>query len=661
MKKFTLLILAIFLAVGMLATPNVWASAQDPTGAPGNLPVPPPTPLINNHGMIGDALLGEFYRAVIDDTFFQGSNVATYVSIENNSNRWVAAHIRLRSGRFSIETIDFPILLSPYDVFWFQFQTTAAPDQKVQIVSKDADTILKSGIQNYTFPTGDTSWDPVTGTLVITLKDTLLKEYNLPAAYQDINELTQGYIEVFGLFALGTTPSIPLIAPGGGGLMGALWKDSTGCSLPGLPADQKYAAYFPDPTNLNSKCYPALDVTKALSGHVFIGDFKSGLYTGYTMKALKDFRAGLQKNTPQRDLAIRGDFNGSGKVLVNPATIIYAYADDDAYTNPDWATSFGPTWNDGDNVLGGPPNPAKTGSYSLDEVDNALFKNIYSSTFFNKGFSGSTYSMIAVTFPTKYLHFFWEGWASVVGRNGLASRRLIDPTTICCYAYGGALWNQAELPAFGPSPFKDGCLKYEVNFLGIGEESQAFFKNFCFLVDDADNIFTVNATTWPAGLFWLSVGGENDGLDCGGSARDPRRAVKDTGLVGCIGVTLPCEDIFGDPRFLIVDGEEGDVYCTGTLCGPLGIDEPLDPGYYFTAVSDHSSKKLLLQTSDAAIASSAQMLDFEDANAALGSDYPHARAFDPSWDNIDQLRDSDDRYGLLGYDGGPRYFKFDHH
>lgn len=651
MKKFALLILAMFLAVGMLATPNVWASAQDPTGAPGNLPVRPPTPLINNMGYIGDALLGEFYRAVVDDAFFQGTNVATYVSIENNSNKYVAAHVRLRSGRYSIETIDFPILLSPYDVFWFQFQVTAGADPKVQIVSTDVDTILKSGIENFNFQTGTTDWDPVTGTLTITLQNSLLSAYDMADEYKDVKELTQGYIEVIGMFALGTTPSVPLIAPGGGGLMGALWKDGTGCSLPGLPADQKYAAYFPDSSSTASKCYPALDVTKALSGHVFIGDFMSGLYTGYTMRALKDFRAGLQRNTEQRDLAIRGPYNGSGKVLVNPATIIYNYGADAAYTNPDWATSFGPTWNDGDNVLGGPPSPVKTGSYSLDEVDNALFKEKYSSTYFNGGFSGSTFSMIAVTFPTKYLHFFFTQWASVVGGNGLVTRGQIDPTTdLCCYVYGGALWDQAQNPALGPSPMIEGCLKNEVNFLPIGEASQAFFgptagnpDGFCFLVDSSDNVFSVDPTLWPAGLFWLSVGGANDGLDCGSGARDPRRAIAGTGITQCFQVMLPC------------DLEAEDVGDAGALCGFNICEEisaPVDPGYYYTAVA-RRTPNLLLQTSEAAIASSAQMLDFEATN------YPHARSFDPAWDNPATLRDSDDHYGLLGYDGGARTFKFD--
>jgi hypothetical protein len=80
-------------------------------------------------------LLGELVRAVTDDTIGGVGPVefATYVSIENTTDSWVAAHVRLRTGRYSVEVIDFPILLSPHDVFWFQFE--AVPSGVVGVPS----------------------------------------------------------------------------------------------------------------------------------------------------------------------------------------------------------------------------------------------------------------------------------------------------------------------------------------------------------------------------------------------------------------------------------------------------------------------------------------------------------------------------------------------
>jgi hypothetical protein len=129
MKKLIYGMFAMILGIGLSAA-NVSATSYDPTGAAGVLPNPPTTPMILNHGMVGDALVGEIFRAVVDDTIGGYADVSfvTYVSIENTSSNWVAAHVRLRSGRFSIEVVDFPILLSPHDVFWFQFEAIEGGD-----------------------------------------------------------------------------------------------------------------------------------------------------------------------------------------------------------------------------------------------------------------------------------------------------------------------------------------------------------------------------------------------------------------------------------------------------------------------------------------------------------------------------------------------------
>ena len=228
MKRFFSFIICVLLGAGLVVAPSVGATSYDPTGFPGNPPFPSPTAMIDNQGMLGDYLIGNFYRAVANDQFFGGSNVASYVSIENTSDLWVAAHVRLRTGRFSIETIDFPILLSPYDVFWFQFETLA--DGTVQITSLDKKTIVYSGLNTFTQRPGVTvKYDDATGQLTMTLNTQILESFTqMDAKYKVPAELTQGYMEVIGLFAIKSTNGLNFFD-----LMKALWADSTGTSIPG--------------------------------------------------------------------------------------------------------------------------------------------------------------------------------------------------------------------------------------------------------------------------------------------------------------------------------------------------------------------------------------------------------------------------------------------
>ena len=242
MKKATLSILVLFMCFGMISVvPNAQATSYDPTGLPGFLPEPPTTPLIMNHGGMGDALLGEFFRAVSDDTVGGQSvlNYVTYVQIENTTNKWVAAHLRMRSGRYSIEVVDFPILLSPYDVFWFQFETIKDPVTDlvvgVRIFSTDSKTIEYSGLDKLKGATY------ANGRVDIVLKTTILDEFTELAKtdyefngetynYTSPIELTQGYLEVFGLFEIAKGPQT---GQNFYNMMAALWADTPGGSCPG--------------------------------------------------------------------------------------------------------------------------------------------------------------------------------------------------------------------------------------------------------------------------------------------------------------------------------------------------------------------------------------------------------------------------------------------
>ncbi len=465
-----------------------------------------------------------------------------------------------------------------------------------------------------------------------------------------------GYLEVFGLF------SIARLAAGHDfyNVMGALWTDGTGATIPGF-GDERFASYRFGTDAIDR--VPALDVGKVLSGHVFVGDFTNGLYTGYTMKALKDFRAGVGDiqdacNTmpyvppwydcvdypiTHRDLQIRSRFNGNG-VLVNPATIIYNVGYDEAYTEPDWATSFGPTWNDGDNWYGDPlfgataiisehdPNAffgidkllgflvdvASVRSFSLDEVEDALYKSYMQSTYFNSGFSGNTFTLAVLTFPTKFLHFFFNkdsglpttglwnnSWPVGNSASATATRRKLNPDDlqngVAQIGADAGIVNLEQVGTLEISPRVSLVLPWEVNFLPIGKQSRDALKGFGFLVDPSLTPFDVDASIYNAGQFALAyftyVGGVTGG--------DPRYGY--------------------DPAYWgpVVESVHG---------FPLDFNVAhywLAPGF--------------------TVAATAQMMDFEFTN------YPHARMYDPTWDNpywyVDPTTPWGSAFGPWGPDG----------
>ena len=546
MRKFLVLIFAIMLGVGAISTaPNAWATSYDPTGAAGNFPLPPATPMIWNHGNVGDALFGEMYRAVLG-TFDEEFNFATYISIENVSSNWVAAHIRLRSGRYSIEVFDRIILLSPRDVFWFQFQVFEAADHvDVQIFSADTKTLRYSGWIGATDTTYTAKLDPD----IIRQFKTQYPDPNDPQLWE---EMTQGYLEVIGLWALPasingygfpTDKTAPQI-------MSALWGDNQAQRCYFSNGKQGGTGYYDgnvgvlygaDPTS--KAC--ALDVQKYLMGHVFMGDFTNGLYFGYPMRAIKDFRySDAARDIAYRDCTIRnGDWyvckNGQGKYY-DPALILYtSYGTDQAYTEPDWATSFGPTWNDGADYFDDAYYVVD--SFSLDDFEDAIVKQYLYADYFNGGFSykdgkGGTFTLAALTFPTKYLHYFYNCYSGLYDRvNGICAVDIVYPNEYSCdgtdcwpvgYEDKGAgirakldlsyvidsvglstgIWDLEEKPAGTGSPFKTISLPWEVNFVPIGDLSLAKLTPFCFLT--ADSPYTPYAEakypTWFAGWFLMN-------------------------------------------------------------------------------------------------------------------------------------------------------------
>lgn len=557
MRKFWIAVFAIMLGVGAIGTvSNSWATSYDPTGVAGNFPLPPATPMIWNHGAVGDALFGEMYRAVLG-TFDETFNFATYISIENVSPYWVAAHVRLRSGRYSIEIWDRMILLSPRDVFWFQFQVHPAATKdghvSVEICSDDTGTLRHSGL----IGASETSYSAYLDPDIIRQFKTTYPNATDPQLWE---EMTQGYLEVIGLWALPNAINgvgFPVDSLTGPKIMSALWTDN-----------QAFPCYYPDGTqdygNNVGVLYGvdqsaracALDVEKYLMGHVFMGDFTNGLYFGYTMRAIKDFRY-KGEGVGYRDCAVRNgdEFQclNAQKKPYNNALILYAgYGTDTAYTEPDWATSFGPTWNDGSDYHNS--GWAAVDSFSLDDFEDAIVKQYLYADFFNGGFSykdgkGGTFTLAAIAFPTKYLHYFYDCASGLYDRvNGICAVDISFPNPRSCgarltqvgaqangysntdcwpvgYQDKGAgvrakldleytidvvglstgIWNLAEVPAGSGSPFKTISLPWEVNFVPIGDLSLKKLTPFCFLTTDTPYTPYAEATypKWNAGWFLM--------------------------------------------------------------------------------------------------------------------------------------------------------------
>jgi hypothetical protein len=422
------------------------------------------------------------------------------------------------------------------------------------------------------------------------LDTSLLDDFDrLKAEYKEVKELTQGYIEVFGMFSLTFTGTNSVNANHNFfDVMTQLWDSRR----------PRGPSYVSAP---GARAVLAADVGKALTGHVFIGDFTNGLYTGYTMKAIKDFRSptvrvpGAPALTDRRDWFARGTRRNGGLVNIPPGVILYSGINDAAYRDPDWATSFGPTWNDGDNPIGALPLSA-VDSFSLDEVEDALVKETLLGTYFNSGFSLETYTIAVVTAPTKYLHYFFAeerrgvrsglagtGWVQwPVGNSGDANvlRGLINiERSVGTLAIQGAVWNQEQESPVSPSPYVATDLDWELNLIPMGQGTYAKLGDFCFLVStDTQSPFYTGITIadYPAGYWSMSQ------FQLSGILQDPRNTI----------AAAP----------VLVQGYNRANF---PLLNRLAVNQGLGR----------------------ILPVSGQILDFDFTN------FPHARTIDPSWDN----------------------------
>lgn len=527
MKKYSCVFLALAMFLGLAV--QAQATSYDPT----NL-VQPQNVLRVNQGGRGDALIGEWYRCTVGTTFdgeLANGDFLTYVSIENTSNDWVAAHVRLRTGRFSIEAIDFPILLSPRDVFWFQFlpEGTNGTLTGVKIWSADTKTVINSGLSS-------------TGVWEYKLTTAILDAFTkLDDEYKKVEELAIGYIEVIGLWKAryDDAPANPMPEAA---LAGVTFQQLQTAFYNNGAAGGRYRL---ETTSTVPRFVRALDCGNVLNGQVYMGIFDQGLYTGYAMTALADFRT---PNFLHRDDANRRVILGSTSAPVDSGPIIYSPLgannsgrQDPLYTEPDWATNFGPTWNDGDDVTGGsaalPAALALVGTFSLDEVDDALAKGRVSSTYFNGGFSEprSTFTMATITFPTKYLHSNFtyrtdpvnplQVWpvGNLAQAASVRSMLNIEETVGKVSLYGTIYGLDEERPSNVVSPILLTNLLWEVNCVPVGMASRDKLEPFCFLTHEAGPIDVVEQVINGKPVFyagWFELLGF--GLMSGDANLDPR-------------------------------------------------------------------------------------------------------------------------------------------
>ncbi|VBB41989.1 exported hypothetical protein [uncultured Desulfatiglans sp.] len=608
MKKIFYCFLVLLLAVGFAAG-NAMATSYDPIGKAGIPMTAPPTPMLWNHGNMGDALFGELYRGVSLDEVGD-LNFVTFFTIENTSNYWVAAHVRLRAGRYSIEVKDFPILLSPRDVFWMQYQPVFENGELVDIVlwSADTKTLKYSGLVPWAAPDG-TTWTKSLDTGLLEQFSKMRASYGWTEQSDLWLETTQGHVEVFGLFAFRASPA----AVEGNtvqGLMGKLYANVAG-SANCTEADAN--AYVTVDYNGYTDIFFS-DVQNYLMGQVYLGDFSNGVYMGYPMRAIQNFRAQCtdfvfdqgfpvladNEGPVHRDDIIRGWFSPRGIIVYG------AYEDDPAYTDPDWATSFGPTWNDGDDWIHDGHRSHELAdlyvqSYSLDEVDDAIIKSDIWGTYFNNT-NNDTYTMAAVTFPTKYLHQFYDilsGLQGGVGQSAIYSylkgsvgawpvgfpadaqnvRQRLDVVEYALEMYVRfGLWDWNERPCRPEgSPFPNIRFPWEVTLVPIGAASQDALEKFCFLtLNTTDDCIDAPANIFPGGLFHMF------NIVAAGA----------------------------DPRNYDYGGGYSEDY--------LQMRNAITPNYQPT---------MLFLNEFQAIPASVLLMDFNFEN------YDHSRALDPSWDN----------------------------
>ena len=281
---------------------------------------------------------------------------------------------------------------------------------------------------------------------------------------------------------------------------------------------------------IGSGTTPALlqnDVGNVLMGHVYLGSFDNGEYLAYRMLAFNDFRTDTL-TAAHRDLNSQGWINKEISATYPVGTL-------NPYNQPDWVTTHGPSWNDGDDInlsgIWGGGNPSDM--WSLDEVEFALRKDYLKADYFNRdNGTGETTTLAVVSFPAAYLHYNFFYWDAVIDDDQAAKwlrSRCAGVVSGPPYVYvpggieiGAKLWNMEE-DRFLVSPSETPPLPYQVNLIPVGDLSGErfpvdpwFLRYFefpftapslgyegypwgWFLIDIQDELEN-DPRTWPVGM-----------------------------------------------------------------------------------------------------------------------------------------------------------------
>lgn len=410
--------------------------------------------------------LGYFPIYDVRDTAERTDGWQNYLTIQNTSNQWVAAHLRFRTWRKSIEVYDHIILLSPFDVFYIVIERQA--DGSVELRSSDTATCLNSGL---IFP-GQTDWSTP-------LQTYLLEQcgYTAAAGYDLNEELQAGYVELIGLWQLSRT--LPGIAqaedvhtlatvvndlyndgsPGNINVFDILealfwdWNSAAAGPYVGLPAQPDWPFIGPPvhqdavnnitliqglaedpnwpPAGPGQPRY-GLDCPNVLLANMAMGDATTGQYEMANFFGIRDFRTeNWRVGGPPLAPGIHRDTHDFGAILFPTDVMSWLPWDRnglavgiDPYLNENWATTVGPGTRDGDDL-----NVDRTGAavagmvnlglgvvqhfndhWSLDDVERLFDKAAIWYNYFNDAFGAAYQTDVVLTFPTKHYHWFFADW-----------------------------------------------------------------------------------------------------------------------------------------------------------------------------------------------------------------------------------------------------------
>jgi len=495
----------------------------------------------SNQGKVGNVLVSPLYDV-------RGDTAMQYFTITNVTERWVQGHIRFRSGKYSIEVLDFDIILSPNDVFTFWVLPDVG-NGTPGIYSTDSNTINYSqalGLAPYTANAGKAD-----ATLTIPFSTLRLSQLNAGG----VEEARWGYWEFIVEGA--TTESLD-----GSSLLGALeavydtsptqfhdWTTDCSVDAPGV-----------------GHCfgYPVESVV----GHGYFVDTSTDKGYGMNVESLNLWRfedcddvgtyidCGYQ---PDKD-NYPDIYSGlNGMILHEPIGVNTDPSN--PFYRPDWTTTYGPTLAFGVAegwffVLEMQIAFKDFGWWWLFFGDGDVFSYLHAVSYMTHYISEPEYASATalLTFPTKHFHYYtgmmYDPYGSCKGStythgyydSTLSKWVCPDRTRDSVYNFDITksdydfkicldylAYDNAEhtfTPQGGVSPLRGGtqkCLPYEVNLEPIGPgapvfdtkdytEGTLYVWNF-LLTEDYGCDFEEEITDLPIFPIGYVITGTVDGLE----------------------------------------------------------------------------------------------------------------------------------------------------